>query len=567
MTNFPPSDFDELRSGSDRSKEQRPRTGIEEQNEIDIGVLWQGIRRHMIWILFATVFVGIVIFLWSRAQPDMFEASSSLVTSGNSTNIGALRDTVVTAAPLPAGALQEALQGPVVLGEIIQRVRNTQVLPVELRTKLADKLQKELRRRDVQTVGLQNQLDFNGNGIYTATARAGSPEAATFLADTTAQALLNWDRSRALGGVQRAERSLRAQLGEVDRQLAEGGQSDLERQTLISSRATLQRNLAQTGIQAEGVSGSLELVAPAVVPLDRVAPKPTRNAVLAALLTLLLGTGIAALRTVTDRTARSEDDLLGFGLPTLGMVPRLRRREVVFNGIVRAARLAGLYEAIGFLRVNILSRIGSKPGQRIMISSTAPGEGKSSLTATLADGLAASGQRVLIIDADMRRGTQQEVWEKYETEHSWVQLTGQSGARTLVDALKDPMNVQAMEAEPGVHVLPAGPGMHDSLGLLNRVPLGEYLTRWGQGYDMVLIDSPPLLALADGLVIGRHVDYVLLVVEEGRTSLQAVRQSLRRARNANVNILGFILNKVNTSGQDSKTYGYNYGYAPNSRKA
>lgn len=537
-----------------------------QDNEIELTVLWQGVRRHLPWIALATALTAGGVFLWSRAQPDVFEASSSLVTTGNSSNIGALRDSVVTAAPLPEGALQEALRGPVVLGEIIERVRDEESLAAELRTELASDLQKELRRRDVTTVALQNQLDFNGNGIYTVSARAGTPEAATFLADATAQALLNWDRGRALSGVQRAERSLRAQLGEVDRQLAEGGQSDLERQTLIASRATLQRSLAQTGIQAEGVSGSLELVAPAVVPLDRVAPKPTRNAVLAGLLTLLLGTGIAALRTVTDRTARTEDDLLNFGLPTLGMIPRLRRREVVFNGIVRAARLAGLYEAIGFLRVNILSRIGNKPGQRVMISSTAPGEGKSSLTATLADGLAASGQRVLIIDADMRRGTQQEVWDKYETQHEWVQLTGQNGARTLAEALKDPHNVQVMEAEPGVHVLPAGPGMHDSLSLLNRAPLGEYLTQWGQGYDLILIDSPPLLALADGLVIGRHVDHVLLVVEEGRTSLQAIRQSLRRARNANVNVLGFIMNKVNPSGQDGKTYGYSYGYAPRERK-
>jgi len=567
MTNFPPSDFDELRSGMDFPDSRGSRNQNNGQNEIELGVLWRGIRRYLTWIFLLAVLVSLVVFIVSRAQPDVFEASSSLVTTGNSSNIGALRDSVVTAAPLPAGALQEALRGPIVLGEIIKRVQDESSLPLILRTSLAQKLQKELRQRNVVTVVLQNQLDFNGNGVYTTIARAGSPEAAAFLADATASALLNWDRGRALSGVRRAERSLQAQLAEVDRQLADGGQSDLERQTLISSRATLQKNLAQTGIQSEGVSGSLELVAPAVVPLDRVAPKPVRNSVLAAAIALLFGIGIAALRTVMDRTARTEDDLLNFGLPTLGMIPRLRRREVVFNGIVRAARLAGLYEAIGFLRVNILSRIGTKTGQRVMISSTAPGEGKSSLTATLADGLAASGQRVLIIDADMRRGTQQEVWDKYEKEHAWVQLIGQGGARTLSESLKDPSNVQVMEAEPGVHVLPAGPGMHDSLGLLNSVPLGEYLARWGEGYDLVLIDSPPLLALADGLVIGRHVDHVLLVVEEGRTSLQAVRQSLRRAKNANVNILGFILNKVNPSGQDGKNYGYSYGYAPVERKA
>ncbi|WP_119674212.1 polysaccharide biosynthesis tyrosine autokinase [Deinococcus sp. RM] len=537
-----------------------------QEQSVDLETLWHGVRRQLPLILVATAVVGTSIFLWSRAQPDVFEATASLVTSGNSSNAGGIRDNVVTAAPLPEGALQEALNGPVVLGRIIAGLRETTRIPQSLRTQLADNLQRELQLRDVRTLQLQNQLDFNGNGIYSVTARAGSPTAATFLADLSAQALLDWDRGRALSGVQRAERSLRAQLTEVERQLAQGNQTDLERQTLIASRASLQRALAQAGIQAEGATGSLELVSPAVEPLERVAPKPTRNAILAGLLTLLLGIGLAALRTVTDRTARSEDDLLAFGLPTLGSVPKLRRRDVVFSGIVRAARQAGLYEALGFLRVNLLTRLGTPGGQRIMISSTAPGEGKSSLTATLADTLASSGLRVLIIDADMRRGTQQDVWDKYESSHQWLQLSGEGGVRTLQEALRQPEHVQVIEAEPGVHVLPAGPGLHDSMGLLNRAPLNDILTRWSQNYDLVLIDSPPMLALADGLILGRHVDQVLIVVEEGKTSLNAVKQTLRRAQNANVPVLGFILNKVSANSREAQGYGYGYGYAPHKRE-
>lgn len=290
------------------------------------------------------------------------------------------------------------------------------------------------------------------------------------------------------------------------------------------------------------------------------APRPLRNALLTAILVLLLGAGVAALRTVLDRTVRSEDDLLNFGLPTLGTIPRLRKRDIVFSGFVRAARQAGLYEAVGFLRVNILTRLGPHPGQCVMITSTAPGEGKSSMTATLADGLATSGQRVLIIDADLRRGTQQEVWTRYEREHVWTQLMGTGGARTFQDALRNPENIQVMQAEQNVDVLPAGPGIHDSLGLLNRADLGELLRRWGQGYDVILVDSPPLLALADGLVVGKHVDGVLIVAEAGQTSLHSIRQVLRRAGGAQLPILGFVLNKVTLTSQEARTYGY--GYAP-----
>ena len=547
-------------SSRDPSRNRPQDFGKRPDNGIEIMALWQGVRRFLPLIFAVMVVLGVLVFFWSRSRPDVYQASSSMVTTGNNSSIGNLRDSLVTAAPLPDGALQEALQGPVVMKEIILKVKAASSLTEQDRKDISSDLQQELQRREIRTVQLDSRLDFAGSGIYTVTAEGPTPEAAALLADVTAQALLNWDRGRALAGVERAQKSLRAQLNEIDRQLAEGNLTDLERQTLLTSRANLQRNLAQAGIQAEGATGSLELVAPAVVPIDRTSPKPTRNALLVALLTLLLGSGIAALRTVFDRTARSEDDLLVFGLPTMGIIPRLRKRDVVFNGIVRAARKAGLYEAIGFLRVNIQTRIGNRKRQRIMISSTAPGEGKSSLTATLADGLAASGQMVLIIDADMRRGTQQEVWEKYEREHAWHQLVGQGGARTLQDALRDPQNVQVMEAEPNVHVLPAGPGMHDSLGLLNRAPLGEYFDQWSHAYDIVLVDSPPLLALADGLILGKHVDHVLLVVEEGKTSLQAIRQSVRRAQNAQISLLGFILNKVAVNSQEGRNYGYSYGY-------
>lgn len=540
------------------------RPGRETENEVALSTLWHGVRRRLPAILLSALVLALGVYLWSRAQPDVYEASSSLITTGNG-DVGSLRDSQVTAPPLPEGALQEALQGPIVLGEVIRRVRTEARLAPGVRTEIAADLQEELQKRDVRSVELISRLDPGGNGIYTVTARGPSAQAATLLTDITAQALLNWDQGRALRGVQRAETSLRAQLAEIDRQLAAGTLSDLERQTLVAARANAQRNLAQATIQAEGATGSLELVAPAVPPLDPVAPRPLRNAVLTGLLVLLLGAGIAALRTVLDRTVRSEEDLLAFGLPTLGTIPRLRRRDVVFSGIVRAARQAGLYEAVGFLRVNLLSRLGNQPGRRVMISSTVPGEGKSSLTATLADGLAESGKRVLIIDADLRRGTQQEVWDKYEREHVWHQLVGTGGARTFQDALRAPDSVQVMEVEQGVHVLPAGPGLHDSLTLLNRPDLGALLTRWSQSYDLVLIDSAPLLAIADALVIGRHVDAVLLVTEEGKTSLQAVRQVLRRAQGAGLSVLGFIINKVDLSNQEVRSYGY--GYAPRTKEA
>ena len=544
---------------SDRYSEGRyrgetPNDGAD--NEIELSVLWRGIRRRLPVILAATLLVGAATYFWSRAQPPVYEAASSVITVQPAA--GVVGATLVPASALPVGALDEALKGSTVLGNVISALRNSPLAPA-VKNSLITELQRELQSSTLSTVDLTSQLDSGGNGVYTVTGRAPSAASARVLTNLTTQALLAWDENRALLSVQRALKVQRAQLAEIERQIDQPNLPALERETLVATRALTQRNLAQTSILAQATTGSLSLVSPAVEPLNPVAPRPTRNTVLAGLLTLLLGLGLAALLTVTDRTVRNEEDLLNFGLPTLGIIPRLRKRDIVLMGIVRAARQAGLYEAIGFLRVNLLANVDQQSGRRIMLSSTAPGEGKSSMTATLADGFASSGQRVLIIDADLRRGTQQAVWDKYERQHEWHQLIGHGGSRTLQEALRDPEHVQVIEVEPNVYLLPAGPGLHDSLTLLNRPDLGDIFERWGQGYSIVLIDSPPLLAIADGLVLGRHVDGVLLVTEAGQTTLQAVKQVMRRTREARVPMMGFVLNKVSQS--DRESYGQAYGYS------
>ncbi len=524
-------------------------------NEIELSTLWRGIRRRMPVILLATVLVSGGTYLWSRAQPPVYESTASLITVLSSNVVA--QGTLVSASQLPAGALSEALQSSTVMNNVIKAIQQSG-LSAPIKAELSAKLQREVQLGNLKTVTLTSRLDMTGNGVYTVTAHAPTPQAARVLADATTLALSSWDKNRALQTVQKAQSVQNAQLKAIDQQLNAGGLDPIERETLISTRAMTQRNLANTSIQALSITGSLDTVGPAIEPLIPIAPRPIRNSLLTALLTFLLGSGIAALLTVSDRTIRSEEDLLSLGISTLGSIPMLRKRDVVLSGIVRAAHQAGIYEAIGFLRVNLLSAFGNQPGKRIMISSTAPGEGKSSLTATLADGMATSGQRVLIIDADLRRGTQAEVWHKYEKRHKWQQLVGVGGGRTLQEALRDPNNVQVLQVQPNVDVLPAGPGIQDSLGTLNRPDLGEILQRWSKDYHMILIDSPPLLALADGLVLGRHVDGVVLVTEAGQTTLQAVRQVLRRAKNADVPIMGAVINKVTQSNSSEYSYGYSY---------
>ncbi|MFD2609120.1 AAA family ATPase [Deinococcus taklimakanensis] len=531
----------------------------EDEQEIDLGVLWQGVRRRLPAILLSSLALGAGTYFWSRSQPRVYEASARLLsTNTQAQETTGLLNGLGRAAPLPDGVVAQVVGSPLVLGEVIKQVRTSTAVQEPERTRLVQALQDDLRMQTMKTIKLEADIQTysGGNGIYTLHAQARTPEAARVLADLSSQALLNWDRGRALEGLRRAQAGFQAQLTQVEQQLQSAGAQ--ERQVLVSRQASIQSNLIQISLLEDSITGVLSPLTSAVQPAAPVAPRPFRNALIVAALTLLLGLLYAVLRTLLDRTVRQEDDLLNLGLPVLASVPKLRKRDVLLSGIVRAGRSAGLYEAVGFLRVNLMGTLRHVERPVIMITSTAPEEGKSSLTATLADGFGSSGQRVLIVDLDLRRGTQAEVWAKYDQTSNWTQLVGQGGAKTSQEALLNPQNVQVLRAENNVDVLPAGSGTADSMRLLSQADLDGALKLWKQHYDVVLIDTAPLLALADGLLVGKQVDGVVLVVEAGKTPLPNVRAAMNRARQNNLNLLGTVINKVNVN-----SYGYTgYAYAP-----
>lgn len=528
--------------------------------DLDLGSLWRGVRLYMWQILGASALIGLLTFIWSRSQPPNYEAQATLLSSNAPAANTALDSSVVRAPPLPEGAVAQALQSTSVIEPLLDRVKTDAAVPASERERLIKSLSIELRRQNLQTIRLGTRLDFNGNGLYTIRAHARTAVAAQHLANHAVTSLIDWDRNRASESLKRAEAGYRAQLAQLENQLPRA--SGLERQALLGRRASLSSSVSQIRLLQDSVSGVLSPLSTAQEPLDVIGPKPVRNAVLGALFAMLLGFGFATLRTMLDRTVRTEDDLLTLGHPTLANIPRLRQRDVLLIGMVRAARQAGLYEAIGFLRVNLMARLGTTKKPVVMITSTAPGEGKSSLTATLADGMASSGQRILIIDADLRRGTQDIVWKKFQDLGEWRQLTGSGGARTTREALLNPENVQVLRVEENVDMIPAGASVEDSLSIFNQADIGRALSLWRSDYDLVLIDSAPLLALADGLILGSHADAVLMVTEHGRTHLQAVKSALRRAEHADLNVIGFVINKVDT--REDSSYSYNYAYSAHS---
>lgn len=522
--------------------------------EIDLELLWDGVRRRLPWVLLGVALTVPAVYSWEKSRPNVFESSATLMTSG-SLGVPGVGDSLVKASPLPEGALREALRGPVVMGEIIDRVKRDSRLPEGLKGELASDLEVQRRMKRLGTFQLVASIDrLSQQGLYTVMARSGDAQTSEILVNIAADALLNWDKGRALRSLDRAARSFQAQLTEIDRQLANAALPRVERETLVASRANVQRNLAQAKLQAEGVSGSLDLVSPGLAPQTPLAPRPLRSAGLAGLLALALGLVLAVLLTLLDRRVQTEDDLLSLGLPTLGLLPRLKRREVARRGLIGAAATSEMYEGAGFLRVNLLSRLSSRPGQRVMVTSTAPGEGKSTLAAILANALAEAGKRVLLIDADPHRSSQAQIWSQGAPEQSWLQLRGEGGVRQFHEALRSPGAVQVLEVRPNLHFLPAG----GESAQIQPEELRAFLEASAQAYDLIILDTPPLLSVSDTLVMGRMMDAVLLVTEEGKTSIKAVEQTLRRAREVGLPVLGFVLNKMARASREG--YGYASAY-------
>ena len=527
-------------------------------DDINLLQVFGTLRRSWLPILGATVLIGAGTYLISRAQPPVYESRSSIISLFSNAGNQVINNTLVTAPPLPQGALDEALRSSSVTDAILKTVEtaNLGAVPTEA---IRRGLQNSLATGTTKLIKVNSRLDTQQRGVYEIVAQAGSPRAARVLAGATTSALLGWDGARAQRGVANARRSIEAQLTALDTRLASVAAGSPDSLSLTAARGLLQQNLSQVSVLEQTSSGTLSPGADPSQPIAPVSPRPTRNAALAALLTLFAASGLALLLSSLRGRVNSPADLMPLGLPLLGQLPLLGRRELS-AGMVRASLSGRLYDALGFLRINLSSVAGQKI-HVIAVTSGSPGAGKSSMAATLSESFAAAGKKVLLIDADLHRPTQHRLWNMSSSQVVPLPgaLSGGSVQATLPYALEHPEQAGALHdpAFPNIDLLPAGQVGRQGQHLLNRPDLAERLRCWASSYDMVIIDTPPILALADTLALTISTDGVLVVVESGVTSLDELARVQQVAQQNGVNLLGTVLNKVPRSEQ-SYYYGYNY---------
>jgi len=288
-----------------------------------------------------------------------------------------------------------------------------------------------------------------------------------------------------------------------------------------------------------------------------VAPRMRLNVVLAVLLSLIVGVGLAFGLEQLDQTVRAGDALeIAVKAPLLGVIPIVeevgpradmalsqdRDLFVYRNPKSRAA------ECCRSIRTNILFSTADKPHKKLVVSSPRPKDGKTTAAVYLATTMAQSGQRVLLVDTDLRRPRLHKSLGVARTPGLTNMILGESSAE---DAIK---NTEV----PNLFVLPAGPNPPNPAELLLTSRFQAVLAELEQKFDRIIFDSPPLLAVTDAVVLTRAADGVVLVLRAGQTTMDDAMHAARQLRDVDGEILGVVLNDADMG---DRRYGYYQYYA------
>ncbi|MBZ9749791.1 AAA family ATPase [Deinococcus sp. HMF7604] len=534
---------------------------------IDLTRSLQVLKRSAWVIALSAAVVGVSTYAYFKQQTPLYKASTMIVSTGNQTGNQTVNQTLVSAPPLPSGALQGALLNLNVLRTINAGLQKVTGLTPEARAALQRKLLNEAAAGRSSTVRAAGDVDMYGNGIYTISARHPNPRVAAQLANLATSALITWDAQRGLVKVSSAREALEVQLSDTETRLARlgpvGTTPTREQLTLLNQQSVRTNDLNNLRALERAVVGSLALVAQAVTPLKPVSPQPARNAAVAGLFALLAATALILLRSSLSRTVSSDIDLRGMHLRLLGEVPRLR---VVKKGqsVLTMMHKGKGADSVTFLASNIRGRLGQQP-KTVMVTSLLPGDGKSTLVAGLAGSFAAGGLRTLLIEADVRHPTQRALWGLAAETASWVNLPQAAPfpgeeARALQAALRNPEAAQARRLTDHLHLVVTAP--HE--GGATRLPTEAFraaLHTWSQGYDVVLVDAPPALAISDPLELASMVSGVLIVLEPGKANMSGVQRLLDTLELASASVIGVAFNKIDPRHM-ATAYGYGYGYHP-----
>jgi capsular exopolysaccharide synthesis family protein len=402
--------------------------------------------------------------------------------------------------------------------------------------------------------------------VISITAIAVTAWQAARIANTYANAFASYERTIVLSNMTATEAQLRSQLlmtvAQIKALPPHASASQLT--ALQNQQAVLQEQLEQLQVSgalatAGSATGGAEVIAPAQPPRSPSAPKPAQDALLGLLAGLMLGVGATFLHHNLDDAVTSKEiaEQLG-GAAVLGLVPMVtswkRRKQPMLVSASKPTSAAA--ESYRSLRTSLQFARQERELRSLLVTSPASSEGKTTTLANLGVAFAQAGERVVLASGDLRRPR---IGQFFGLDEAVGLTTVLLGERSLEQAL------QQAEGHERLWVLAAGQVPPNPAELLGGRGMREVFAALRRDFDLILIDSPPVLPVTDAMVLSNYADGTLLVVAAGQTAGAELQHASQKFAQANAPIVGLVLNETTKQSRYGTRYrngyGYGYGYA------
>jgi succinoglycan biosynthesis transport protein ExoP len=314
---------------------------------------------------------------------------------------------------------------------------------------------------------------------------------------------------------------------------------------------------------------NIRVVDRATEPHSPVRPRVFVNLSVGLFLGLAFGIAAAWVREQLDSSLKTPDEVEGLlGVTFLGLLPEVdehhevrrrgarRRRRVPkperdepIELVVHNRPLSGIAEAARTLRTNLLFMSPDRPFRKLLVTSAAPSEGKTTIACSIAIAMAQGGQRVCIVDCDLRRPRIHRIFDRVGDPGLTNVLVGEA----TLDEVAKPTRVENLWA------VPAGLTPPNPADLLHSERFGRFIEDLAARFDRVIVDSPPIVAVTDSAIVSRVMDGTVFVVRAFKTSKHLSGQGLRALRDVGSRVIGVVLNAVNLNRQEYSYY-YHYNY-------
>lgn len=506
-----------------------------------LALLW-----HWAWLLvLATILAGAAAYIVSKQMTPIFQASTTILVNEAPATKTTDYSSILTSERLTQTYSQLLTKQPILAG-VIKR------LGINIDVGVLKKMVQVQPVRDTQLIEVRVQ-DTN-------------PDRAARIANAIFQEFADQNQALQATRYGASKQSLETQLDQMDQQiqkatanlatLGDSTNNQNERDRLETTLAQYRQTYAyllqsyELVRLAEANSTSNVVQAePASPPASPIKPRVFTNTLLAAVVGLLLAVGIAFLVEAMDDTIRNPGDIAHqLGLPVLGMIAKYEYEDD--NPITMTQPRAPVAEAFRSLRTNIQFASVDTPLRTLLVTSPSPADGKSTVAVNLGVVLAQSGRKVVILDADLRR----------PKIHKIIRLANRRGLSDLFVQNQVYLDGAVQKTEiQNYYALTSGSLPPNPSELLGSGKMVDIIHQLEDQAELVVIDTPPLLAVTDACVLAPRVDGVLLIIKPGVTKLAACKQAVEQLRHVGAKILGVVLNEIEI--KRSRYYYYHYrGY-------